>query len=1289
MQNKLPQFEANQVLSNVHLNQFVEYLEEQDRLTRNHLLGAGIISGLDVKRESAATISIYEGAAVSSAGYLIIPGSVRQLNADDKGRKFITYNRRRKFEPKNLLSPYKGDFETLADGYSLFNGTANEISTLIESTAPATTDVNVKNLTESDLANKVVILFLEIKVKELKNCEGEDCIDLGKEISYSVLPLLVSKSDADMILKNESALSSSLDNAAAVHLAWQLTDIVVPRPDLTAIHADLIMQDLASIYAKVVLQINERLKTVHTVIDNSLKKILKTNTTPIADFQKKLEHFMNIRLDQKLPVVYQYVYDFVCDYAAAYRELQDAVHEYASYELPSGDAFPCHIRLGEVPASNSNVTHSFDFPPSVYRHGFVNARNVERQRKTFHDLQILFARLNSMVENFDPMKMRQEIRLTPSNEPGKALSERSIPFYYDEDNNKRPAVLNVWNSEWYRQGKLNRIFNYFTNANKPEKDKFRDNRQPATDDPSFFPLLYNHERSNFYRVEGYLGLQYADVFKELRTYISNYNLPFDLQLVGLNKATQLVIKEMRLRFNDLDSMYNVMCEEVLCHLRTTHNYFGNIRLTKRRFIRPIISTMTEFIPETSEDETLVKSELLEKKTIFFKAKREKTPQEAKGETKMAKLSHLGVADSTADIVQKIGSKIPTKDVGNILGTVFRNEPTPASPFILKLIAAIEKLIKSLKEDFYDFNSDEYKTSLDDMQEETKNFILFVKSQRPELLLDDSNMDKSESLGYLERLLYECDFEKIWAIDEERSKREKELGFNTNLTQFITMHPGMEHKAGVWKNGTFVFVFDRDGSVIADFCLPYRCCNGMNTTQFVLGVLQTLWFDGQVLDKDGAPVEKAKVILNNEELVVDKNGRFRKIIPPNTFLVLKVSADGFESSEMSITSLDESISQTITLLKKAQIPKVSLTIKVTNNAGVALADTELKAEDVTVKTNNAGEATMQVKANASITLVISKQGFITRNEIIETQAAAISLSYKLTQVIKLAGAITNFANQPVLNAKVLIDDKLVTVKENKYEAELEDSRTYRLTVTAPDLQTFIKDVTTGFTDINLPIVMDRIKTVSVRVGVYISVNIPRPPAVTPAPTHIDPRILVTRRTTLSPTVASTILRRDLPIERTTVPPTAPPDKFSLMDNGNVSSFVDDKAQAFNTNLRLFESQEVLSTHRLVIKDNASSMGFATALTVTDSDVLALVRSIRGKQPEGQFSFLIGIEGGGTGANSIAKFNEVMSKAFSFAQTVQWAAGKTIDVRVFTSSDAEEISALLKNNQIPFIPKRFNV
>jgi hypothetical protein len=37
---------------------------------------------------------------------------------------------------------------------------------------------------------------------------------------------------------------------------------------------------------------------------------------------------------------------------------------------------------------------------------------------------------------------------------GETLSEKSIPFYYAEDGDRKPKMLPVWNSDWHRQGKL-------------------------------------------------------------------------------------------------------------------------------------------------------------------------------------------------------------------------------------------------------------------------------------------------------------------------------------------------------------------------------------------------------------------------------------------------------------------------------------------------------------------------------------------------------------------------------------------------------------------------------------------------------------------------------------------------------------------------------------------------------------------------------------------------------------------------------------------------------------------
>jgi hypothetical protein len=44
-----------------------------------------------------------------------------------------------------------------------------------------------------------------------------------------------------------------------------------------------------------------------------------------------------------------------------------------------------------------------------------------------------------------------------------------------------------------------------------------------------------------------------------------------------------------------------------------------------------------------------------------------------------------------------------------------------------------------------------------------------------------------------------------------------------LTTYLAQHPGLEHYAGVLRGGTFVLVHDEAGTVVADFMLPYNCC----------------------------------------------------------------------------------------------------------------------------------------------------------------------------------------------------------------------------------------------------------------------------------------------------------------------------------------------------------------------------------------------------------------------------------------------------------------------------------
>jgi hypothetical protein len=71
---RYPIFMPNQVLKNNDLNSLVEYLDSQSRLTRTHLIGMGIVAGMEVSSSydnESAKISVSPGCGITSEGYVI------------------------------------------------------------------------------------------------------------------------------------------------------------------------------------------------------------------------------------------------------------------------------------------------------------------------------------------------------------------------------------------------------------------------------------------------------------------------------------------------------------------------------------------------------------------------------------------------------------------------------------------------------------------------------------------------------------------------------------------------------------------------------------------------------------------------------------------------------------------------------------------------------------------------------------------------------------------------------------------------------------------------------------------------------------------------------------------------------------------------------------------------------------------------------------------------------------------------------------------------------------------
>lgn len=1319
MQNTLPQFEPNQVLNSDHLNQVVLYLEEQGRLTRNHLLGNGIVSGLELKRSGNTEVTISEGVGVSSAGYLLMPQSDNFITA--AGKRVIAYNKKRKFEPKSLLFPYTGNSDDLSISYALFAG-LGDIFQLVETAVADNIDPgNVTALAKAELDNNVVVLFLQLQVKELKSCEADSCMELGRQWNFSVVPLLLTKADADKLLQNEfqfaPAPAVGADYDPLVNPVYYLPDLPLIKPVFNpgTVSDTISSIELANIYRNALSAFRTELiagitnaadNNPYSIVDAGLKQIFKEDfiASPIAELRAKLTEVINDTSGKWKPTLLQYVYDYLKDFCSAYRELQDAVFELSNYELPKTDSFPHHLRLGSIPVTINDTVNSVQYPPNTYRHGFVYAIDMDKQKKAKHNALYLYKRQYRLGRHLINALNINDIRITPGSSEDKPLSKRVLPFYYAPVDRAKDA----WNPAYTKQNKFNRILNYTENIQTadPAVTRVIPGIDPNTDKALYKPLNFVQPSADFFRIEGHISAAYADVFETISEYISNYNLSFDLQLVRLNKNTIMLIKDKHILFNDLESMHNVVSEEIKCLLATELNYFSNIKLTRSDTRQTTKAAQAAAAAPAAEASAKAAAQPAAKAAVqemsfhsTSMALRKETKQVLFGMTKEYRLADYGVTESVANISNKFAGMVAAEDIPGLLITgsfgVFQR-PTAAAPYITRIISAINDLVKVLGISFEVFNIDDYENKLNALETETKSFVLFAKNLSDAVLKSENNIVKGELLDYLDRIMYECDFQKISALDDERVRREQQVGVNNYLQQYISQNPGIEHLAGVPKGGTFILVFDEQGIVVADFSLPYRCCAGGTGTQFVLGVLKTILLAGQVIDINGVPVKIATVTLNDEPLVLDETAHFKKAVPPNSFLLLKISAEGFEPKEIQIAAAEDDIVQNITLFTKAQELKTNFILTVTGPDDKPLATAAAKLDDAPLQLNNDGVFKGQVKANANFTLTVSLNGFKTYTESFATTIDDKTISVKMVKLVSISGTITGPDGQPVTKANVLLNNALITSDNGKFNAaNLEGDGTYNLVIEAENLEKFAETIAPANADVVRNITLQRIATFTVKVGVYVSSNTDFNTRATAGSDTLSTRLGTTsglsrisggsRISTGLGTSAGTgiggVFTRDTRLDPNILVTGAGTGgtntDFTFLSGSDLHSEIDGVAQRFDDALRLFNSDEKKANHKLQVTFKPVNLDFNAKFPVADKDILALIPAIQGYRFEGVFSINIIAD-----ADNIKACNDFLVKQFNI-KAGAIVMTRTFEIRFFTKTEASQFAELLKAARVRFL------
>ncbi len=486
-------FNVNQALTEGQLNEFIDYFEDQDRLSRTRLSGVGVVCGLKSEYKDT-TLSITQGAGVTTDGDLI---TLRQ-KGEKASEVLIDFS--------NIQYKYYRDYtDEVRYEHFRIDGKQVPLVELItqEEFAQLQNVTGIKPLSDiQNINNKVIILYLESYSNEETPCEDADCDNTGAE-QVSNLKVLLADSQ---IAKDLTTKGDAKDTIYNVHNGYEELFDHLPK-----IEAKRIILDADVTTA---LQLKTRFLNANSVITK-----LSDGFDAIAGAFNVKADFGGDTLIRTLNALlyptasrledYQYRYDLLKDLIDTYNEIKDLVLHLNVECCPEIASFPKHLMLGSVGAKLELGDHT------LFRHGFYNSPVTTNDDENYERVVMLANRFVQKINGFQTYI--GPIKITPSH-LNVRLGEKAIPYYYNVDK----LLLDKWNFEKTKTDRETYNLSYHT-INLAEDDFVQN------------PLNYNIDNNDFYRIEGHLGLPFETVYQNINDLKKQYGLAFDVAVLFLGK----------------------------------------------------------------------------------------------------------------------------------------------------------------------------------------------------------------------------------------------------------------------------------------------------------------------------------------------------------------------------------------------------------------------------------------------------------------------------------------------------------------------------------------------------------------------------------------------------------------------------------------------------------------------------------------------------------------------------------------------------------------------------------
>ncbi len=521
------------------------------------------------------------------------------------------------------------------------------------------------------------------------------------------------------------------------------------------------------------------------------------------------------------------------------------------------------------------------------------------------------------------------LRITPSILWDVPLSNKAIPYYYNVNSGTEPLYL-----EWdYRRTLLN---------DAKRNLSYHAVKYNASDEFVTSPLNYDLEPYNFLRIEGIVGKPYRHVVRQVKNQVTKNRLPIDIVALSTEVTSTLArslsyvksidtsvdAMEMLCYFQDLESMYDSLRNEMLCSLCKELGYYFD-------FTFGLMSAFIKKQVVAGEASQVGLFDVCNKDGYVLKDKSLGLMIEY--------LFHKGLTDetlTTESFFQAFG--INVQDINN--DEIPDNLGGQQSVIYLALLnffkipLGIIRLSTLLKEDLADFDAKVYCATADKLAEYGKSlkslFVMFTGgakavSSYSSLTAKDTTAGTTnllsslttsanallrllsaillveDFLDHLDVLIYNCKCSALLSLKNDYTERYKKLTMLRQFGYFTKLHPGIQHKAGVPMGGTFIIVYHsrKKGTVSnIDNRRKYEESSwiGASENEFryrknkKTAIEKETLIAGIVVDSEGSPIAGVLVLVEETGEAATTNSRgvfkFSGSIIPYTLLVV---AAGYE------------------------------------------------------------------------------------------------------------------------------------------------------------------------------------------------------------------------------------------------------------------------------------------------------------------------------------------------------------------------------------------------------------